>query len=370
VGLKAVLLTSGGRTKERTEKQKQLASGAAQVAIGTHALIQKQVHFARLGLVIVDEQHKFGVLQRKTLLEKGYRPDVLVMTATPIPRTLAMTLYGDLDLSLIDILPPGRKPVRTLLYSEGQRHKAWQMVREELKAGRQAYIVYPLVEESEKVDLKAAIQGAEQLQRDIFPQARVGLLHGRLKTVEKERTMAAFKAGTIQILVATTVIEVGVDVPNATVMVIEHAERFGLAQLHQLRGRVGRGAHQSLCLLMASYLARETRSRVGCEEGPEQNLSHAQQRLAALVNSNDGFFIAEEDLRIRGPGEVLGLRQWGLPAFRAANLLRDADLLEDARREAYALLQQDPGLTWPQHQIFKAAMLRRWHAKLALGAVS
>ncbi|MGZ8393504.1 MAG: ATP-dependent DNA helicase RecG, partial [Nitrospira sp.] len=345
VGLNTVLFTSGGKVKERNEKLKQLASGAAQVAIGTHALIQKHVHFAKLGLVIVDEQHKFGVLQRKMLLDKGYRPDVLIMTATPIPRTLAMTVYGDLDVSVIDMLPPGRKPVRTLIYSEGQRHKAWQLVGDELKAGRQVYIVYPLVEESEKVELKAAIHGVEHLQRDVFPQARVGLLHGRLKSAEKERTMAAFKAGTIQILVATTVIEVGVDVPNATVMVIEHAERFGLAQLHQLRGRVGRGAHQSLCLLMASYLARETRARAGRDGGPENNLSHAQQRLAALVNSNDGFLIAEEDLRIRGPGEFLGLRQWGVPEFRAANLVRDADLLEQARQEASTLLEQDPGLT-------------------------
>jgi ATP-dependent DNA helicase RecG len=370
VGLKTVLLTSGGKAKERNATLKQLESGTAQVAIGTHALIQKKVQFAKLGLVIVDEQHKFGVLQRKTLLDKGYRPDVLVMTATPIPRTLAMTVYGDLDVSVIDMLPPGRKPVRTWLYSEGQRHKAWQLVGDELKAGRQAYVVYPLVEESEKVDLKAAIQGAEHLQQDIFPRARVGLLHGRLKTAEKERTMAAFKAGTIQILVATTVIEVGVDVSNATVMVIEHAERFGLAQLHQLRGRVGRGAHQSLCLLMASYLARESKARVSPDGRPEQNVSNAQQRLNALVKSNDGFVIAEEDLRIRGPGEFLGLRQWGMPEFRAANLLRDADLLEQARREAFILLEQDPGLTLPQHQAFKATMLRRWQAKLALGDVS
>ena len=370
VGLKAVLLTSGGKAKDRNETLKQLESGAAQVAIGTHALIQKKVRFARLGLVIVDEQHKFGVLQRKTLLEKGYRPDVLVMTATPIPRTLAMTVYGDLDVSVIDMLPPGRKPVRTLLYTDGQRHKTWQLVGDELKAGRQVYIVYPLVEESEKVDLKAAIQGAEHLQREIFPQARVGLLHGRLPTAEKERTMAAFKAGTIQVLVATTVIEVGVDVPNATVMVIEHAERFGLAQLHQLRGRVGRGAQQSLCILMATYLAREARARVSRDGRPEENASGAQQRLAALVNSNDGFVIAEEDLRIRGPGEFLGLRQWGVPEFRAANLVRDAQLLEQARQEAVALLEQDPGLTLPQHQAFKAAMFRRWRGKLALGDVS
>ena len=370
VGFKAVLLTSGGKAKERNETLQQLASGTAQVVIGTHALIQKKVRFAQLGLVIVDEQHKFGVLQRKTLLEKGYRPDVLVMTATPIPRTLAMTVYGDLDVSVIDMLPPGRKPVRTLLYTEGQRHKTWQLVGDELKAGRQVYIVYPLVEESEKVDLKAAIQGADHLQREVFPQARVGVLHGRLSSAEKESTMAAFKAGTIQVLVATTVIEVGVDVPNATVMVIEHAERFGLAQLHQLRGRVGRGAHQSLCLLMATYLARESRTRVGRDGGPEPNGSNAQQRLAALVNSNDGFVIAEEDLRIRGPGEFLGLRQWGMPEFRAANLVRDAPLLEQARQEAITLLEQDPGLTWAQHQSFKAAVLRRWRGKLALGDVS
>ncbi|MGC3976448.1 MAG: ATP-dependent DNA helicase RecG [Nitrospira sp.] len=344
VGFKAVLLTSGGKAKDRHAVLTQLASGEAQVAIGTHALIQKKVTFAKLGLVVVDEQHKFGVLQRKSLLEKGYRPDVLVMTATPIPRTLAMTVYGDLDVSVIDMLPPGRKPVRTMLYSEGQRHKTWQLVGDELKAGRQVYIVYPLVDESEKIDLKAAIQGAEQLQRDIFPQAQIGLLHGKMPSIEKERTMAAFKDGTIQILVATTVIEVGVDVPNATVMVIEHAERFGLAQLHQLRGRVGRGAHQSLCILMASYLPRESRPKMSADGKPETNASNAQQRLAALVKSHDGFVIAEEDLRIRGPGEFLGLRQWGLPEFRAANLVRDAQLLELARQEAFAMVTEDPGL--------------------------
>ena len=370
VGLKAVLLTGSGNIKRRQALLKELASGEAQVAIGTHALIQKRVQFARLGLVVVDEQHKFGVLQRKTLLEKGYRPDVLVMTATPIPRTLAMTAYGDLDVSVIDMLPPGRKPVRTMLYTEGQRHKTWQLVGDELKAGRQAYIVYPLVEESEKIDLKAAIQGSEQLRQQVFPGVQVGLLHGNMATAEKERTMAAFKAGTIQILVATTVIEVGVDVPNATVMVIEHAERFGLAQLHQLRGRVGRGAHQSTCVLMASYLPREARPRLNRDGSPESDRSNAQQRLAALVHSQDGFVIAEEDLRIRGPGEFLGLRQWGVPEFRAAHLVRDAQLLELARQEAAALLEQDPSLAWPQHQVFKAALLRRWKNRLALGAVS
>ncbi len=367
IGLSAVLLTGGGKAKERSEKVKDLASGATQVAIGTHALIQKQVRFAKLGLAIIDEQHKFGVLQRKTLLEKGYAPDVLVMTATPIPRTLAMTVYGDLDVSVIDMLPPGRKPVRTFLFAEAQRHRAWQLVRDQLQAGRQAYIVYPLVEESEKVDLKAAMQGAEQIQRE-HPQWRVGLLHGRLSAADKERTMKAFQAGEIHLLVATTVIEVGVDVANATIMLIEHAERFGLAQLHQLRGRVGRGAHQSLCLLMASSALRMARPRV-TPEGTPRAESTAQQRLEALVNSTDGFVIAEDDLRIRGPGEFLGLRQWGLPEFRVANLVRDVDLLEQARREAVALVAGDGTLSQPQHQTLKRTLLRRWQDRLALSVV-
>jgi ATP-dependent DNA helicase RecG len=367
VGLSSVLVTSGGKTRERAEKLKQVESGAAHVVIGTHALIQKAVKFAKLGLAIIDEQHKFGVLQRKTLLEKGYNPDVLVMTATPIPRTLAMTVYGDLDVSTIDMLPPGRKPVRTLLFSEGQRYRAWQLVREQLQAGRQGYIVYPLVEESEKVDLKAAIQAAEQL-RDENPDLRVGLLHGRLSSMEKDRTMEAFKGGDLQLLVATTVIEVGVDVPNATVMVIEHAERFGLAQLHQLRGRVGRGLHQSLCLLMAAGASRPAERRVGVN-GMSLSDSSARQRLEALVKSHDGFEIAEEDLRIRGPGEFLGLRQWGVPDFRVANLIRDAHLLDQARREARALVEQDPTLSLPQHRPLKLSMLRRWRSKLALGIV-
>jgi ATP-dependent DNA helicase RecG len=265
------------------------------------------------------------------------------------------------------MLPPGRKPVRTLLFSEGQRYRAWQLVREQLQAGRQGYIVYPLVEESEKVDLKAAIQAAEQL-RDENPDLRVGLLHGRLSSMEKDRTMEAFKGGDLQLLVATTVIEVGVDVPNATVMVIGHAERFGLAQLHQLRGRVGRGLHQSLCLLMAAGASRPAERRVGVN-GMSLSDSSARQRLEALVKSHDGFEIAEEDLRIRGPGEFLGLRQWGVPDFRVANLIRDAHLLDQARREARALVEQDPTLSLPQHRPLKLSMLRRWRSKLALGIV-
>ncbi|HXF92721.1 MAG TPA: ATP-dependent DNA helicase RecG [Nitrospiraceae bacterium] len=357
LGLKPVLLKSGGRTKARIATLQAIASGEAQIVIGTHALIQKEVRFANLGLAVIDEQHKFGVLQRKTLLDKGYHPDVLVLTATPIPRTLAMTVYGDLDVSVIDTLPPGRKPVCTWLFTESQRRRAYRIVRDEIEAGRQAYIVYPLVEESEKIDLQAAIQGMERLQAGEFRDWRIGLLHGRLSTDEKERAMAAFKAGELHILVATTVIEVGVDVPNATVMVIEHAERFGLAQLHQLRGRVGRGGQQSYCLLITS----------GRSSAPS---SEARRRLEALVQSNDGFVIAEEDLNIRGPGEFFGVRQWGTPEFRAASLIRDADLLQRARQEAFALLEQDPHLAKPEHHALRAAMLRRWQTKLELGSIS
>jgi ATP-dependent DNA helicase RecG len=280
-----------------------------------------------------------------------------------------MTVYGDLDVSVIDALPPGRKPVRTLLFADGQRGRAWQIVRDELRAHRQAYFVYPLVQESEKVDLKAALQAADRLQREDFPEFRVGLLHGRMRAADKERIMAAFKAGGIQILVATTVIEVGVDVPNATVMVIEHAERFGLAQLHQLRGRVGRGTHQSYCLLMSAAGYRPAMPAQRIHVG-ERDTSLAQQRLAAMVKSHDGFVMAEEDLRIRGPGEWFGLRQWGLPEFRAANLIRDADLLQQARRAAFSVIEEDPRLNAPQHRTLKATMLRRWQAKLALGSIS
>jgi ATP-dependent DNA helicase RecG len=357
LGLTAVLLTGGGTPKTRAAARKQIEGGEAQIAIGTHALIQKHVQFAKLGLVVIDEQHKFGVLQRKTLLAKGYRPDVLVLTATPIPRTLAMTVYGDLDVSVIDALPPGRKPIRTKVFEESERARAYQFAQQEVRAGRQVYIVYPLIEESEKVDLRAAVVGAERLQESVFRAARVGLLHGRMKGDEKERTMAAFKAGKIQVLVSTTVIEVGVDVPNASVMLIEHAERFGLAQLHQLRGRVGRSAQQSYCLLLASL--------VSGAEG-----SAASRRLEALVRSGDGFVIAEEDLRLRGPGEFFGSRQWGVPEFRVANLIRDHALLEQARHEAQTLVREDPRLTASEHQPAREAMRRRWQTKLVLGSVS
>ncbi|OQW34461.1 MAG: hypothetical protein A4E19_18565 [Nitrospira sp. SG-bin1] len=370
LGLHTIVVRGGEKASVKKAQGEALASGDIHVAIGTHALIQQGVRFKNLGLTVIDEQHKFGVLQRKTLIDKGYKPDVLVLTATPIPRTLAMTVYGDLDVSVIDALPPGRKPVRTFLFHEAQRRRAYQIVRDELGAGRQAYVVYPLVEESEKTDLQAAIQGAEQLQNGEFLDFRVGLLHGRMKAAEKESVMADFQAGTIQLLVATTVIEVGVDVPNATVILIEHAERFGLAQLHQLRGRVGRSNQQSYCLLMARKLGRARTQGGNPPPGSEESVSAARERLEALVRSNDGFVIAEDDLRIRGPGEFFGLRQWGMPEFRVANLVRDGDLLQQARQEAFSLLQADPGLKESAHQGLRDAMLRKWEKKLELGSIS
>ncbi len=365
--LSVVLVSGGGRAAARKAIREQVASGAAQVVIGTHAVIQQGVVFSKLGLAVIDEQHRFGVLQRKTLIEKGYKPDVLVLTATPIPRTLAMTVYGDLDVSVIDQMPPGRKPVRTFLLNNGQRGRAYQILRDELRNGRQAYVVYPLVEESEKTDLQAAMQGAEQLQAEELAEFRIGLVHGRMKSEEKEQVMASYKKGEIQVLVSTTVVEVGVDVPNATVMMIEHAERFGLAQLHQLRGRVGRSAHQSYCLLMASS---GVLSRLAKPKAAGEPPSAARERLEALVRSTDGFVIAEEDLRIRGPGEFFGFRQWGMPEFRVANLMRDADILQQARQEAFALLKQDPQLKASIHRALRATMLRRWESKLDLGSVS
>jgi len=367
LGLSVALVSGGGRAPARKAVRERVASGSAQVVIGTHAVIQQEMTFKNLGLVVVDEQHRFGVLQRKALIEKGYKPDVLVLTATPIPRTLAMTVYGDLDVSVIDQAPPGRKSVRTFLFSDCQRRRAYQILRDELRGGRQAYVVYPLIEESEKTDLQAAIQGAEQLQSDELTEFRVGLVHGRMKSQAREQVMALYKKGEIQVLVSTTVVEVGIDVPNATVMMIEHAERFGLAQLHQLRGRVGRSGYQSYCLLMASG----KRSGTDVVRQGDSSLSPAvRERLEALVQSTDGFVIAEEDLRIRGPGEFFGLRQWGVPEFRVANLVRDVDILQQARQEAFALLKQDPQLKSRVHRSLREAMLRRWESKLDLGSVS
>jgi ATP-dependent DNA helicase RecG len=288
------------------------------LVVGTHALVQGDVHFKQLGLVVIDEQHRFGVLQRATLRAKGLHPDVLVMTATPIPRTLALTVYGDLDVSMIRELPAGRLPIKTTAKPESRRDEVYQFVRDQLDAGRQAYVIYPLVEESEKVDLKAATQMADHLATEIFPAYRVGLLHGRLKPDAKDRVMKAFANQELQLLVSTTVVEVGVDVPNASVMIVEHAERFGLSQLHQLRGRVGRDRHQSYCfLLYQSPLTDE-----------------ARERLTAMTDTTDGFEIAERDLRLRGPGDFFGTRQAGIPTFRMIDLVRDRALLDAAQREA------------------------------------
>lgn len=333
LGLRTALLTGSLTAKEKRASRERIASGEAQIAIGTHALIQDDVDFARLGLVVVDEQHRFGVLQRAALKEKGWNPDVVVMTATPIPRTLALTVYGDLDLSVIDEMPPGRKPIKTHLKATFERPKVYQAARKLISEGRQVYIVCPLIEESEKLQVRAATELAEHLQHEVFPDLRLGLLHGQMKPAEKDGIMRRFRDGEIQILVSTTVIEVGVDVPNACVMLIEDAERFGLAQLHQLRGRVGRGAHQSFCVLVS-----------------DANTDDARQRMDVMVRTNDGFEIAEEDLRIRGPGEFYGTRQSGVPSLRIANILRDVDILEKSRQDAFDLIKSDPELSMPEHR--------------------
>ncbi|QYO66988.1 ATP-dependent DNA helicase RecG [Leptolyngbya sp. 7M] len=296
-----------------------------QVVVGTHAMIQDAVEFDKLGLAVIDEQHRFGVLQRAALKRLGKNPDVLVMTATPIPRSLAMTVYGDLDISIIDELPPGRTPVKTVVVGEDKRKGVYKGIERELKLGRQAYVVYPLVEESEKLDLKAASEMYEELRDKVFPRYRVGLLHGRMKADEKENIMKAFAAGEINVLVSTTVIEVGVDVPNASIMVIEHAERFGLSQLHQLRGRVGRGAEQSYCVLLTG----------------DKKTAIAKERLGIMEETNDGFKIAEKDLELRGEGEILGTRQSGIRIFKLANIVRDIEILIDARAEAERLLSRE-----------------------------
>ena len=343
-GYRIVLLTGSLESDRKREVRRHIAQGNAQLVIGTHALLEEKVEFANLGLVIVDEQHRFGVLQRLKLMRKSAdedsrgalgrtggsarphtnpaEPDVLVMTATPIPRTLALTLYGDLDLSILDELPPGRTPIITRSVTDAESPKVWEFVRKQVAAGHQAYVVYPVIAENEESELKAAIKMYRELSSKIFADLKVGLLHGRLDAELKEQVMRMFQRGELQILVATTVIEVGVDVPNATVMVIEHAERFGLAQLHQLRGRIGRGGAKSYCVLM-------TGGKVS-EDG--------QRRLDAMVRTNDGFQIAELDLELRGPGEFFGTRQAGLPSFRVANLIRDAKLLEAAKREAAAVI--------------------------------
>jgi ATP-dependent DNA helicase RecG len=318
------LLKGGARTVARRTLLAAAAAGDVHLLVGTHALVQESVNFHELGLVVIDEQHRFGVLQRATLREKGLRPDVLVMTATPIPRTLALTAYGDLDVSVIREAPPGRLPVRTVAKPDSRRDEVYGFVTRQLEAGRQAYVVYPLIEESAKVDLKAATEMADHLAQAVFPAYRVALLHGRMKADAKDRVMRAFVAGDLDVLVSTTVIEVGIDVPNASVMIIEHAERFGLAQLHQLRGRVGRDASQAYCVLVY--------------QAPLSDQGRA--RLQVMTETTDGFVIAERDLELRGPGDFFGTRQSGVPTLRVGDLLRDRNLMEDARREAAAWLDR------------------------------
>jgi ATP-dependent DNA helicase RecG len=342
---RVALLTGSTGTVARREQLAEVQAGTIHLVVGTHALVQGDVLFHRLGLVIIDEQHRFGVLQRATLRAKGLHPDALVMTATPIPRTLALTIYGDLDLSAIRDRPPGRLPVRTTMIPDARRDEMHASVRRELAAGRQAYVIYPLVESSEKVDLKAATEMADTLGHDVFPEFTVGLLHGRLKADAKARVMKAFAAGDLRVLVSTTVVEVGIDVPNATMMVVEHAERFGLSQLHQLRGRVGRGPDQSHCLLV--YQAPLS---------PD-----AKERLSAMVETSDGFEIAERDLRLRGAGDFFGTRQAGLPTFRLIDLVRDRELLDLAQREAdlwFAAAAPTPDAV--------AELLRSWSTRFKL----
>jgi len=354
-GYRIVLLTGSQEAGRKKQTRRHIAQGNAQLVIGTHALIQESVEFDKLGLVIVDEQHRFGVMQRFRLMKKpgDAEPDVLVMTATPIPRTLALTLYGDLDTSVLDELPPGRNPIKTTRVGDDAAEKVWEFVRRQVKAGRHAYVVYPVIEEvGTEGELKAAIKMHDQLRKRELAGLRVGLLHGRMSADEKDATMAAFQRGAIDVLVATTVIEVGVDVPNATVMVVEHAERFGLSQLHQLRGRIGRGAAQSYCVLMT-----------GGKVSPE-----AEERLQAMVRTQNGFEIAELDLQLRGPGEFFGTKQAGMPNFRVANLLRDRDVLEMARKEARCVLE-GPNEQISQEEMTNAVTHLRSHWNRRYGLV-
>src|SRR5580704_6227916 len=362
-GYRVVLLTGSMEDDRKRETRRHIAQGNAQLVIGTHALIEQKVEFAKLGMVIVDEQHRFGVLQRFKLMKKSSdaqaepssaaspEPDVLVMTATPIPRTLALTLYGDLDISVIDEMPPGRTPIVTRCVSDERSTEVWDFVRKQVAAGHQAYVVYPVIEENEETELKAAMKMYKELSKSIFPDLRIAVLHGRMEPDLKEQVMRLFQKGELDILVSTTVIEVGVDVSNATMMVIEHAERFGLAQLHQLRGRIGRGAAKSYCVLM-------TGGKVS-EDG--------ERRLDAMVRTNDGFQIAELDLELRGPGEFFGTRQAGMPSFQVANLIRDRQLLEAAKREA-AMVLEDPNPEISQEEIKRALrhMRNRWQKSYGL----
>jgi ATP-dependent DNA helicase RecG len=371
------LLVGSQRSKLRRDVLDDVQRGSAQIVVGTHALIQEGVEFARLGLAIIDEQHRFGVSQRAALRQKSAgggdgapSPDVLIMTATPIPRTLSLTLYGDLDVSIIDELPAHRQTIKTGLRLESQHDRVYQFVRTEVQAGRQVYIVYPLIDESEKLDLRAATESYEHLRKDVFPDLRVALIHGRMPSEEKDAVMADMKEHRIDVLVATTVIEVGVDISNATVMVIEHAERFGLVQLHQLRGRVGRGADQSYCILIApDWMGKRVQRRVSLEDPmteEHEEMLRAERRLHAMLETTDGFKIAEIDLELRGPGDFFGTRQSGLPFLEIADLMTDSDILATARAEAFELIDHDPQLRAEKYRALKQHVDDRVHAAIAL----
>jgi len=353
LGITTTLITGSVRGAGRKTIMESIESGNASVVIGTHALIQKKIDFKNLGFVVIDEQHKFGVAQRGDLLAKGLNPDILVMSATPIPRTLAMTLYGDLDISVIDEMPPGRLPVNTKHVPEDKREQMYDFVRGAVKEGQSAYLIYPLVEETEKSDLKAATEGYELLRKDIFPDLNVGLLHGRMKGDEKHKIMIDFRDKKIDILVATTVVEVGLDIPSATVMLIEHAERFGLSQLHQLRGRVGRSGIKSYCFLMTGPSVTEDASR----------------RIEAMIEITDGFKISEIDLQIRGPGEILGTRQHGMPELKVADLT-DTRLISLARRLAFDMIAEDPGLNSDENRFIKTVLKMRMGKKLKYSKIA
>ncbi len=341
-GIRSVLMTGSLRSRERTMGRAAIENGEAMIGIGTHALIQEDVTFQRLGLVIVDEQHRFGVEQRDILRQKGYHPHMLVMTATPIPRTLALTVYGDLDVSVIDQLPPGRQKIITRWRTGARRDEANKLIEQEVQEGRQAFIICPLIEDSRSLAVKSATAEYERLSREVFPHLRLGLLHGGLKAAEKDATMRRFRDGELDILVATSVIEVGIDIPNATVMVIEDADRFGLSQLHQFRGRVGRGRHQSYCYVLSA------------DAGVT-----AQERLDVFQSTDDGFRLAEADLKLRGPGDFFGVRQSGVPELRIADL-SDTKLIEQSRDLAARLWEQDPYLKKPEHMALREKMHLFW----------
>ena len=338
------LLIGSLKASEKKVVQRRIAEGDVEIVVGTHALIQEGVDFKNLGFVVIDEQHRFGVMQRGELIDKGQKPHVLVMTATPIPRTLALTIYGDLDVSVIDEMPPGRQEIRTFWRTEDRLPLVYDFLREHLKKGEQVYVVYPLVEESEKLDLKAATETYHSLQKEVFPEFQLELLHGRVKAGEKEQIMERFKKGKTHMLISTTVIEVGVDVPNATIMLIEHAERFGLSQLHQLRGRVGRGKQQSYCILIT----------------PAKPNDVALERMQVMTSTSDGFVIAEEDLRLRGSGEFFGTRQHGMPDLKYANLITDQKIIQTARKDAFAMVEKDPHLRKSEHANTRTHFKRRF----------